>query len=131
MTPPGGYRRTYGRTRTSGGPNAARETNQAPISPAPPSNAYRPGWCANGHAGDVAPTQLDAGGPTYPICRRCNTEAAVYRDEFRGCRVDAEGTDDDFRLAVTRAFRRTVPAEARGPRWFLAPRHAAVTGGKP
>lgn len=40
-----------------------------------PTPAARPGTCATcGRPGQVTPTQLDPGGPEYPICERCNTE---------------------------------------------------------
>jgi hypothetical protein len=121
-------RRSYG--NVTGAPIGAREQDQTSTPPSPPSNAYRAGWCANGHDGEVAPTQLEIGGPTYPICRGCNTEAAVYRDDYRGYYADDDdrGSEGDFRAAVSKAFNRVVPAEVRGPKWFYAPRHRGEAG---
>lgn len=116
-------RRSYGNV----GPAAPREENQTALPPSPPVNAYRPGFCANGTSaccGDVAPTQLELGGPRFPICLRCNTEAAEYRSaEVRGYDVDEDEYGGDFRKAVTKAFNATVHREVRGPKWFYAPRH--------
>lgn len=112
------------------GPVAPREANQTSLPPSPPETAYRRGWCANGHEGEVAPTQLEVGGPAYPICRRCNQEPAEYRDDFRGYDAEPEISEGDFRKAVTKAFNRVVHREVRGPKWFYAPRHRAVGGGE-
>lgn len=101
-----------------------REQNQESLPPSPPLTAYKPGFCANGHTGEVAPTQLELGGPPYPICRKCNTEAAEYRDDVRGyAPSDDDEHQGDFRRAVTKAFNRVVHPEVRGPKWFYAPRH--------
>lgn len=112
----------------------SKETNQTSTPLPPPSNAYRQGTCANQTSqcnDEVAPTQLDEGGPAFPLCRHCNSEPAVYRSDYRGATIDTEdSTDDDFRLAVERAFRRTVPAEVRGPRYFYAPRVRGAMGGR-
>jgi hypothetical protein len=116
--PRAGRMRTYRTTsnpphRTLGVPN---DRNQVEI-PAPPrEERYRLGWCANGCGElEVALTQLEPGGPAYPLCRSCNHDEAEYRDDYRGAIAPEEDImDGAFRQRVASAYNRIVPAKLRG-----------------
>lgn len=111
------YRDARNRTRTyrttTNPPHRARgaktERSRAEPPKAPDDHEYAPGWCANGcGTRDVAPTQLDAGGPYFKLCRVCNGQAEeVRRPQIeRGHEPPTQLFTGDFRKQVALATKR-------------------------